>query len=389
MATRKCTAGINTLNEWAFDWWSVTTATSLFVFLRMKIAIVGPSVTRTKGGMATVISDMLANKTVGVEFVHVVTHVEGSAGEKLAGAGKALLRLMREPGLDVVHIHVASDASFYRKSVFVLQSRLRGLPVVMHVHGADFDTFYQQAGELKQAYIRRIFALCSKVLVLSDYWKVFFQQHIIQDTVEVLHNGVYPQGFAPCFTMPANLNRFLFLGRLGPRKGVYDLLAAVEQLVINQGFTNLEFYLAGDGEMQEVQQIIEAKGLTAQVKVLGWIGDEEKRHWLKQVATMVLPSYNEGLPLSILEAMAAGKIIISSRVGGIPDLVTEGINGFLITPGDVDALSQHLAYVATHPDEMVQMADNNHHKIAADYNLEKLNAWLLAMYRTLAPAACA
>jgi glycosyltransferase involved in cell wall biosynthesis len=165
---------------------------------------------------------------------------------------------------------------------------------------------------------------------------------------------------------------------------VYDLLAAVERLQSQPELAHLRFFLAGDGEIEQVQQLIDKKGLSEQVRVLGWMGEAEKRHWLQQADTMVLPSYNEGLPMSILEAMAGGKIIISSRVGGIPDLVAEGVNGFLITPGDVPSLSQHIAYVATHPAEMTDMARRNQQKIQADYNLEKLNAWLVAMYRAIA-----
>ncbi|MGY2134515.1 glycosyltransferase family 4 protein [Hymenobacter sp. HD11105] len=352
----------------------------------MKIAIVGPSITRTKGGMATVIRDMLANTAPGVEFIHFVSHGEGSAGAKIVGAAKAFGQLLRESNVDVVHLHVASDASFYRKSLFVLQCRLRGLPIVMHVHGADFDSFFRQSGAPQQAYIRKIFAQCSKILVLSSYWQAFFREHITPDNVEVLHNGVYPAAFASCFTMPTNLHRFLFLGRLGQRKGVYDLLAAVAELKTTHPQLHLQFFLAGDGEIEQVQALIAAKGLQEQVRVLGWMGDEEKLHWLQQADTMVLPSYNEGLPMSILEAMAGGKIIISSRVGGIPDLVTEGVNGFLITPGDVPSLSQHLAYVATHAPEMTAMARRNQQKIQADYNLEKLNSWLVAMYRDISRA---
>jgi glycosyltransferase involved in cell wall biosynthesis len=87
--------------------------------------------------------------------------------------------------------------------------------------------------------------------------------------------------------------------------------------------------------------------------------------------------------MSILETMAAGKIIISGRVGGIPDLVTDGENGFLITPGDVESLQKHLLFVATHPEQMMQMAENNRRKIDEQYNLEKLNAWLFSMYRQI------
>jgi glycosyltransferase involved in cell wall biosynthesis len=189
--------------------------------------------------------------------------------------------------------------------------------------------------------------------------------------------------FAACYTMPANLSKFLFLGRLGQRKGVYDLLQAADALVNRQHQKDFMFYLAGDGEVEQVKQVVQEKRLENNVQVLGWIGEEEKLEWLKKADIMVLPSYNEGLPMSILEAMAAGKIIISGRVGGIPDLVTDGENGFLITPGDVESLQKHLLFVATHPEQMMRMAENNRRKIDEQYNLEKLNAWLFSLYRLL------
>jgi glycosyltransferase involved in cell wall biosynthesis len=350
----------------------------------MNVVIIGPSITRTKGGMATVINDMLENKSPDVKFRHIVSHVEGSAMEKISCNVKAIKTFLATKAIDVVHIHVASGASFYRKSVFVQLSRLRNLPVVMHVHGADFDTFYRQSAAVAQQYIRKTFSACSKVLVLSRYWQDFFLKNITDKNVEVLHNGVYTQVFAACYTMPANLFKFLFLGRLGQRKGVYDLLQAADALVNRQHQKDFMFYLAGDGEVEQVKQVVQEKGLQNNVQVLGWIGEKEKLEWLKKADTMVLPSYNEGLPMSILEAMAAGKIIISGRVGGIPDLVTDGENGFLITPGDVESLQKHLLFVATHPEQMMRMAENNRRKIDEQYNLEKLNAWLFSMYRQLA-----
>jgi glycosyltransferase involved in cell wall biosynthesis len=221
------------------------------------------------------------------------------------------------------------------------------------------------------------------VLVLSNFWKEFFVKNITDKNVAVLHNGVYTQVFAACETIPNNLNHFLFLGRLGQRKGVYDLLQAIDDLIKIDGLNDLLFLLAGDGEIEEVKTIVADKGLQNNVQLLGWVGEKEKLRYLKLADTMILPSYNEGLPMSILEAMAAGKIIISGRVGGIPDLVTEGVNGFLITPGDVESLKQHIRYVIAHPDEMVQMAQKNKAKIEEDYNLEKLNSWLFSQYERL------
>lgn len=350
----------------------------------LKVVIVGPSITRTKGGMATVINDMLENKSSEVQFHHIVSHVEGSAVEKIGRNIKAFISFLSEGSVDVVHIHVASGASFYRKSMFVQASRLRGIPVVMHVHGADFDAFFNNASPLAKKYIKRTFDQCSATLVLSQYWKAFFVANITKKGVAVLHNGVYTQVFEQCYTMPSNLNNFLFLGRLGQRKGVYDLLEAIDNLINKQQQQHLMFYLAGDGDIEQVRNMVEEKGLRNYVQLLGWVGEKEKLQWLKETDTMILPSYNEGLPMSILESMAAGKVIISSRVGGIPDLVTEGENGFLITPGDVESLQKHIAFVASSPDEMIRIAQNNRRKIDEHYNLEKLNAWLFSLYHQLA-----
>lgn len=352
--------------------------------MSLKVIIIGPSITRTKGGMATVINDMLENKHPGVEFHHIVSHVEGSATEKIKTNINAFSSFLAQKNIAVVHIHVASGASFYRKSMFVQASRMRGIPVVMHVHGADFDSFYNKSSLYAKKYIKKTFGMCSKILVLSHFWKDFFIKNISKKNVAVLHNGVYTHVFEKCYTMPANLNNFLFLGRLGQRKGAYDLLEAIDILVNRQGKKDLMFYLAGDGDIEQVKNLVEEKDLRNNVQLLGWVGEKEKLQWLKEVDTMVLPSYNEGLPMSILESMAAGKIIISSRVGGIPDLVTDGENGYLITPGDIDSLCRHISFVVTNPDQMIRIAENNKRKIDEQYNLEKLNTWLFQLYQQLA-----
>lgn len=352
----------------------------------LTVLLIGPSIERTQGGMATVLHDLLTADLPGVRFRHLVSHVEGAAREKLAYAGRALLAFGRAEAFDVVHIHVASGASFYRKSLFVLAARLRRKPVVMHVHGADFDEFYLRSPAPLRLYIRRIFALCARILVLSDSWRAFFEEHITRHGVAVHHNGV-KVGQAAVEAPAAQAGRFLFLGRLGARKGIYDLLAAVASLAKEQPAPNMHFLLAGDGEIAEVQQEIAAQQLQSQVTVLGWVGAEARPGLFGQVACLVLPSYNEGLPMAILEAMAAGKVIISTRVGGIPDLVENNVNGFLLEPGDVPGLARCLRQVTTNPELVARMAANNLAKIEKSYNLTTLNQQLAELYRTLASEA--
>lgn len=351
----------------------------------IKVLLVGPSVTRTKGGMATVINDVVKTNENGkvVKFKHVVSHVEGSKLEKAFVAVKALIEVLMAADFKIIHIHSASDASFYRKSLFVFLGKVLQKKVIFHMHGADFDSFYENSPAMAKWYIRKTFSLCDKILVLSDFWKSFFVKNITNQQVEVLLNGVYSSEFESSFTTPENISKFLFLGRLGHRKGVYDLLKVADVIVNERQYKDIYFYLAGDGDIEEVREIVEAKGLQQHVQIMGWIGEKEKLECLKQADTMVLPSYNEGLPMSILEAMAAGKIIISSRVGGIPDLVTEQENGFLIDPGDVESLCRHIMHVVSNPAEMEVISRNNIFKIKEQYDLPKIHAQLFEMYYSL------
>lgn len=351
----------------------------------IKVLLIGPSISRTKGGIATVINDLLSTngKNNAIEFSHIISHVEGSKLEKFAVAFMAYLKVIAEADYDIIHIHVATDASFFRKSLFVLLARLFQKKVVIHVHGAGFDGFYSSSASKVKWYMRKIFSLCHKTLVLSDFWRDFFKQNIYGENVEVLLNGVYVHDFEACRTTPANLSRFLFLGRLGQRKGIYDLLQAIDILVNKQEYKNLHFLLAGDGDIDHVNEIVKAKGLQNNVQLMGWVGEKEKQECLMEADTMILPSYNEGLPMAILESMAAGKVIISSRVGGIPDLVAEHENGYLIDPGDIEALCNYIVKVVSHPDEMVKISDRNINKIRESYDLPKIHAQLFNMYHNI------
>ena len=122
------------------------------------------------------------------------------------------------------------------------------------------------------------------------------------------------------------------------RKGVYDLIQAAEKIVGKN--SKVKFILCGDGEIQKVRELIEKKGLSKNFEVPGWIEDKEK--YLKKADIFVLPTYHEGLPNAILEAMAAGLPVISTPVGGIPEAVQEGKNGFLINPGEVSRLQEKM-----------------------------------------------
>jgi glycosyltransferase involved in cell wall biosynthesis len=336
--------------------------------------------------MATVIRDALAlnRHHPEVALTHLVSHVEGSVAERLMVTVKSLWYTLRQrKAFDIAHIHVASKGSFYRKSLFVHLCRLLGQPVILHVHGADFDSFYFKSAPLLRRYIRYTFRAAARIFVLSAFWRDFFQQHVASGTVRIVHNGVDVAAFAECISVAPAFNNFLFLGRLGKRKGVYDLLQAIERIVAGNPASTMHFWLAGDGEIEAVKEEIKRRNLGDHITVVGWIDGGQKLQYLKQSDTMLLPSYDEGLPMSILEAMACGKVIISTFVGGIPDLVIQGENGFLIQPGDVPALAQAIMEVNHQKEAMRLVSEKNIERIRAHYDLNKINLQILETYGQL------
>ena len=157
--------------------------------------------------------------------------------------------------------------------------------------------------------------------------------------IRVVHCGLEKEFFAADGDIrPAPVPRLVCVGRLCEQKGQLLLVAAVATLV-RRGVA-IELVLAGDGEMREVvEAAVAAAGLQAHVHITGWIGSDQVRDELAAARALVLPSFAEGLPVVIMEAMAIGRPVISTYVAGIPELVRDGIDGWLVPAGDANALA--------------------------------------------------
>lgn len=323
------------------------------------------------------------SQNYGYKMTVLTSHVEGRAIDKFYFFFSCLFRLLTTFNISLVHIHTACDTSFYRKAVFALSCKLRGIPVVMHIHGADFDSYYNSSNSFIKAIVRVTLKRCDRVLVLSKFWKSFFETTLALTNVEVLYNAVNCSNFENCYTSPRNIRNFLFLGRLGERKGTYDLIKSIDILVKLKGHTDLKFYLAGDGEVEQVSELVKTLGLSEYVDVLGWIDDKMKIEVLKKADTVLLPSYNEGLPVALLEAMASGKVIVSTYVGGIPDLVEQDVNGFLLQPGDVNQLTYYIEKIIANPLLVERIGKVNVIKIQENFNTIAINKQLFSLYDIL------
>ena len=304
------------------------------------------------GGMAAVVS---AYSAAGLFSVWPITYLDtyrdtGRLG-KISLALTALMRVLRfaaEGSLQGFHLHVALRTSFWRKSVFMLIARMVGKPYVVHLHGADFDVFYErECGALAKRYIRFCLVNSAAVIVLSNSWKRWVQGIVADANIRCIYNPVrIPDDSAtgPC---GAANSRLLFMGQLGDRKGVADLLHALA--AIRSQFPNVQLTCGGDGDREKFHRLAVELGIGDVVRFPGWVVGSDKEQLIARAACFVLPSYHEGLPMAILEAMAAGVPVVATRVGGIPEAVTDGGEGFLIEPGDISGLAQALTKILSNP----------------------------------------
>lgn len=290
---------------------------------------------------------------------------------------KLIWLCLTDRSVKVLHIHHASKGSFLRKSIMVLIGKLFRKKIILHIHGAKFHLFYQNSKLLKP-YIKYILESADVVICLSESWRQFFSSNFKLKQLEIINNVIEEAAQQPRNGHSPRVN-LLFLGQIGNRKGVFDLL---EVLASNKNdFKNrVHVTIGGIGEVERLQKTIKEKEFNGDVTFAGWVKGTKKAELLNDCDVYILPSYNEGLPISVLEAMSYGKPVISTNVGGIPEIVKPGYNGWLFQPGDHEALTTIIKEVLDNRDKL-QEYGNNSLLITRDYtpgsvvrSLEKLYA---------------
>jgi glycosyltransferase involved in cell wall biosynthesis len=176
--------------------------------------------------------------------------------------------------------------------------------------------------------------------VLSESWKNFYTNNLGLKTEQVV---VLPNPVKLPSQVPHRIHRdkvsFVFLGRIGQRKGTFDLIRAFSLLPAEQK-TKSELVVAGDGDVEQARRLVESLNLVEYITVLDWIDSAQRDALLAKADVFVLPSYNEGLPMALIEAMSWGLPVVTTPVGGIPELVTHTTNGLLVNPGNIQQLSE-------------------------------------------------
>ena len=339
------------------------------------------------GGISSVVNDWLeAGIDQKLNLKYISTLQDGRPGRyigKFSDALRAYSRLFIEimRPVDIVHIHLSSYMSFYRKLVIFWLARMRGVKTVVHLHGSMFREFYENGHTAQKKLITWVFNNSDAIIVLSKAWCQFISEISSNNNIHILHNGVSAEKFQQTKSVDKNQTTITFMGRLGERKGTYDLLEAFIRL--SKEIPEVELLLGGDGNIEGVKELVDKKGLSDRIHVLGWISGPQKLKVFAKTDIYALPSYNEGLPVSILEAMASGVPIISTPVGGIPEAVIEGRNGFLVQPGDIDTLYLRLSELCRDKQLRQNMGRESIQLITQKFDIQNLIDDLITIYKKL------
>jgi glycosyltransferase involved in cell wall biosynthesis len=280
-----------------------------------------------------------------------------------------LARLFRQLKADVVHTH--DDRPNIHGAP---AARLAGIRRVIH-------TRHHQGVHLsrRQQWLVRLASVCNHRFVCISHDSAVYaaQQGIARRRLHVIHNGIDVDRFA--YRGPEEKGYAIVVARLAPQKGIHYLLDAVPRIVSQ--CPDFTLHIAGEGPCRaELEQQTDRLGIRERVQFLGEVHDVPER--LAKARLFLLPSLTEGISLTLLEAMARGLPVLTTLVGGNPEVVEDGQTGLLVPPGSVEALAQTIPTIWTSPQMCRRMGEQGRKRVREHFALKQMLANYETIYNT-------
>lgn len=253
----------------------------------------------------------------------------------------------------LVHVNVAERLSLVRKTLVILCARMAGLPVVLHLHAAEIVRLYRTASPLMRWFMRIPFRYATCCVVLGKLWRdwLVHEVGIDADKVAIVYNGV-PADRLPKADTPFT---FLFLGNLTERKGLTDFLHALSLLPRSGDW---QAVVAGGGDIERYRKIADGLGISSHVRFTGWVAIADASALLCEASALVLPSFEEGLPLVILEALGRGTPVIATPVGAIPEVLEDRRTVLFVAPGNRSEIAERMQELMSDSELRRTLAEN-------------------------------
>jgi len=260
---------------------------------------------------------------------------------------------------NIIHIGTAHGSSLWKHAIMGLLSHLLGYKFILQFH-FNYVKF-PSPNSFRNKFLLKVISLSSGFIVLSNDW-LSIKDLFYGKSIKVIPNAIDISEYQKIDLIEKNRDNnkvyVLYLGHIGKEKGVFDLLEAIIEIL---NTNKLDVYLdyfgesISPGDYVELEDLIKSSGFKKNITIHKPVYGEEKIKVFSNSHILVLPSYHEGMPISIIEAMASGLPVIASNVGGIPDQIVDGITGFLFPPGHIDQLKKLLIELINNPELRVNM----------------------------------
>jgi glycosyltransferase involved in cell wall biosynthesis len=339
-----------------------------------KVLIVATS-RKTRGGITSVVkAHELGEQWKKYHCRWIETHRDGNVIRKLRYLAFALFQyIVLLPSYDIVHLHLSTLLSARRKMLFVRVAKLFHKKVILHFHASPEAAFEQNP-----SIYRKLFSQANLILVLSNHVKLWIEQNFGTFDIKVIYN--------PCNNVKKDNNacrkkEILFAGILNHNKGYADLIRAFA--LISEKHPDWTLVFAGNGEIEQARMLARKLCIDKQTIFLGWIKGEEKDKVFSAASIFCLPSYLEGFPMAVLDAWAYGIPCVTTPVGGIPDIVTDGVNGLLFPVGDVNSLSKQLEKLMDNEELRKSIVQETDKMVLRNLSVDIINSKLDTIYNSL------
>lgn len=303
--------------------------------IKNKLLMVAPSFA-FRGGIARVTLNYKMGGLFNQKIQYLPSIIEGPRIIKFMFTLKQLFLFLFKlffQKYSLIHIHTSSYLSFYRKSFFILVAKLTGKKIILHIHPTHFYKFILNSRSFRKFWIYNVLKLCDSFIVLTTDMQTKMEKIFPTKTIHILPNPVSVSDFNNSQINMRRDNVLLYLGTFFREKGVYDLISAAS--LILEEIPNMEIILCGDKGKSKLKKEIKKIGLDGKIQVKKWVGGLQKKQLLNESTAIILPSYTEGIPNVILEAMSSGVPIIATPVGGVPSILEDEKNCLFFKPGDI------------------------------------------------------
>jgi glycosyltransferase involved in cell wall biosynthesis len=342
-----------------------------------RVLVIGPG-RQGRGGITSVIEKYVSSSMwQQCDCAWLETYRDSTSTAKMWAASKALLSApfaMR--GKNIVHIHATFETSLLRKTPFLLLAKLLRKKVVLHIHSPD-PTYLDRMGP--NGFAARVLRAADTVVALSPTWANLLRKSGAR--VVIIPNPVILPAPDVGGTDSDRHPTILYMGKVERRKGYEDLIQAMS--VVLSKFPNAILRVAGHGEIASARRLANELGISKSIEFLGWVSQEDRERLYRSADVFCLPSYSEGVPMALLEAMSFRLAVVCTPVGGIPDLITSGENGVFVQPGDAREIASALIDLLEHMPARAAMGAAAYKTVERISSLQVVARELAALYADL------